>query len=533
VKTETEPHLARLGAWVAGLSPAAIPEEALRAARYQVLNMVAAAHAAASSPDLQAVGRALAAFGGGGGKCAVIASGTRLGPADAAFANTAHSIAHDFDDIVWMGHTCHSSVFAPLAVAEQEGASARDLLAAVVIANEIGGRLGASCFFGPLNGQLWSFIHLVGAAAATSKLLGLDAEKTTHALGIALAHPNFPLQPGFMKPSSKLLTAALPTRAGIAAAYLAREGMTGEPRTLEDRRGFWRRFSFLPLPFMLDGLGELWVMRTLSMKTFPGCFYFQTACSAVEDIQQRTGRIALDQVAHVRIGTTKLGAEVTRFGSSYLGEDETITPVSVGFDLRLTVAVLLSEGRLTSRELDPSWLAARTPELRRWQRLIQVRHDPALTGALLRSARQIGAGKQALSMLRLRDLPRIAMRYSEEYGSKLFSVEEVKNLLENVRGPAHTATAHGPLDPAGIPLYFPNRVEVVFKDGRKEIEQVDLPAGAFCAPDVERELWTKFQREVGESLGEDRARAAFAAGLRLGTGGEPAEAFVRAVTWAA
>lgn len=99
------------------------------------------------------------------GRPTVIATGERYGPADAAFANAAWSMAQDYDDIVWMGHTCHSAVFASLAVAEHEGAGAKELLLALLVANELGGRLGASCLLGPLDGQMWTFIHLVSAAA--------------------------------------------------------------------------------------------------------------------------------------------------------------------------------------------------------------------------------------------------------------------------------------------------------------------------------------------------------------------------------
>src|SRR5271165_3291721 len=168
-------------------------------------------------------------------------------------------------DIVWMGHTAHSAVFAALAVGELVGAQTSEVVDAIVVANELAGRLGASSILGPLNGQMWTFIHLVGAAAASARLLRLDAERTTHALAIALAQPTFALQPGFLRPTSKLLAAATPTATGLRAAFFAQAGMTGAPELLEDPRGFWSRFSFLPLPGMLGDLGELWVLRTLAV----------------------------------------------------------------------------------------------------------------------------------------------------------------------------------------------------------------------------------------------------------------------------
>jgi 2-methylcitrate dehydratase PrpD len=89
-----------------------------------------------------------------------------------------------------------------------------------------------------------------------------------------------------MAPSSKLLSAATPTRIGIQAAYFAREGITGEPALLEDSRGFWNTFAFIPLPDMMQDLGEFWAIQTLAMKTYPGCHYFQTACTAIEMLRE-------------------------------------------------------------------------------------------------------------------------------------------------------------------------------------------------------------------------------------------------------
>jgi 2-methylcitrate dehydratase PrpD len=131
---------------------------------------------------------------------------------------------------------------------------------------------------------MWTFIHLASAAAASARLLRLDAARTTHALAMALAQPEFALQPGSMRLTSKLLAAATPTAVGIRAAFYAQAGMMGAPAILEDARGFWRRLSYLPLPEMMGDLGEFWVLRTLAVETYPGCQYFQTALAALEGI---------------------------------------------------------------------------------------------------------------------------------------------------------------------------------------------------------------------------------------------------------
>ncbi len=503
-----EPHLSTLGRWVAGLELSAVPSRTLRAARAQVLDMVAAVHAAARVGAARAVLDGARAFASPG-RSTVLAAPETMGPADATLVNAACSMALDYDDIVWMGHTCHSATFAPLAVAEHEGRTSAELLVAVVAANEVAGRLGASSFLGPLNGQMWTFVHLAGAAAGAAKLLGLGEEQTTHALAIALAQPPFALQPAFLKPTSKLLAAATPAVIGLQAAYFARAGMTGAPAVLEDERGFWKRFSFLPMPFMLDGLGEEWVLDTFTLKTFPGCHYFQTALVALERISARSGGLSLDRVRQVRIETTKLACEVTHFASAY--EDGALTPVSVGFDLSLAAAVLLQAGRLGPEELTDEHLVRYGGEIRQWAGRVRVVHDPALTAKVVSAARSLPGGRRALAGMSLSKLATLARRYREEYRSRLFSLEDLGELL---RG-ALRADAPAPPGGDGVPLYFPARVTAEFSDGRAETERLDLPTGSLASPDFDRELENKVLRELSPTLGASKARAALAAGLEL------------------
>lgn len=549
-------HLSTLGAWVAGLRPDDIPADTLRAARYQVANMVAALHAAARLPDTQAVARAVIRSTGGTstatapatagratatastssptatastGGATLLGTGQRTCPADAAQANAAYTMAQDFDDIVWMGHTCHSAVFAALAVAEHEARDTRALLTAVVAANEVAGRLGASSFLGPLNGQMWTFIHLIGAAAATASLLGLDETRTTHALAIALAQPTFALQPAFLAPTSKLLSASVPTAIGIQAAYHAAEGMEGEPTLLEDRRGFWSRFSFHPMPGMLGELGRFWTLQTLSMKTFPGCHYFQTACTALERLQARLGRLDPARIRAIRLDTSKLGAEATRFGQEYGRTTPRIGHVNVNFDLATTAAVFLHAGRLTGAELDPAWLDAHTPAIAALRDRATVVHDPALTMAVIGSARALPTGRQALDDLHARDLLELRRRYRREYSSSLVSAAEAVGwvrALWNARSSAAPPSASG----SAIPLRFPNRVTLEFTDGHSDSERVDLPVASFCLPAAEAELRAKFTREVGANLGPERAHTAFADTLALES--QPLAAWVASVSLA-
>jgi 2-methylcitrate dehydratase PrpD len=155
-------------------------------------------------------------------------------------------------------------------------------------------------------------------------------------------------------------------------------------------------------------------------------------------------------------------------------------------------------------------------EIRALRERIVVRHDPELTGRVIAGARRIGTGKRAVAELRLADLRTLARRYGDEYGSRLFSLADATNLLKRVpralvsrrRRGEREATSDG-----GIPLYFPSRVTIELVGGGREEERVDLPVGSMAAPGVERALEEKVVASLGRTMGEERAKRAFAAGL--------------------
>jgi 2-methylcitrate dehydratase PrpD len=506
-----------MGAWLAAQRWATIPAPARTAARMQILNMIAAVHASARSPETRHV---LNALPPSTGPATIVATGRRVPPTEAAFVNAAFSMAQDFDDIIWVGHTCHSAVFAALAVAEAEGKTSQDMIAAVVLANEIAGRIGGSTFFGPLNGQMWTFIHLVAAATATAHLLGLDAERSTHALAIALAQPPIALQPAFFQPTSKFLAAAVPTQIGVQAAYFARAGMTGAANILEDRKGFWTWFAFRPLPEMLTDLGEWWAIQSLALKQYPACNYFQTALTAIERACATRWPEAPEEVERITLHTQKLGFEVTRIAREYAAgpaDEPLLTPLGVGFDGALAAAVMLHARRLTAEECEPRWLAANAEPLRKWYRRIKVVHDPALTMRVFDTALRIDAGRAALRSIGPREIVRLVGKYREHYGSSLLSAGDVAKWLragiERLRRPPT------PTSGEYLPVYFGNRVEIRFANGQVVSEQVDLQTGSM-ADDAMGVLTDKFLREAGARIGAERAGTALAAGLALGDRGD-------------
>src|SRR3954470_17615151 len=276
-----------LGGWAAGLSLPALPERVLERARLQTDAVLAAGRAG----EREAAAFAVAAPGGAPGE---------------VYMGAAASIAHDWDDYLYMGHTGHSSVWTGRAFSPDDPERA---LLAQIAGNEVAGRLGAALFLGPHNGQFWSAIHCGGAAAAAGVALGFDGQRLAHAIGISMYQPPYGLWPGFMGPATKLLTAAEPAAQGARAALLAAEGVDGPLDVVEAPRGLLRNLSFAPRPAMLGELGAVWLTDTLAFKPFPGCAYLQAAVDAAlrAGVQPRDVAEAVVDAGYLTVAMERLG----------------------------------------------------------------------------------------------------------------------------------------------------------------------------------------------------------------------------------
>ena len=494
----------RLAEWIVAVQPEHIPDPVRDKARAQLMSVIAACHAGSDTDAGCAAQRAVSAWNKPG-PCTVIPTGEQMALHEAVTVNAAFSMALDYDDYLYMGHTGHSVVLASLALCEQESLSAGEMLVAQVIANEIGGRIGASIVLGPQNGQAWSFIHAAAGAAVASRLLGLTAEQTAHALAIALYQPTFTLWPGFMGPTSKILTAAGPTVTGIQAAQMAREGLTGAREILEHpRKGFWKTFSFAPLPAMLGGLGKVWLTETLAVKAYPGCAYLDTTLDALfavleEAKARKDSPLSPNRVKRVVVEASLLTVEMDNLGAEH-DAGGPISPVTVNFSVSLSVAVGLLAGRLTPAELTRGFLDEHERAIRDLAARVELRHDWAMTIEVVRAFGHPPGGKPVLRQLRLRDLRRVLSGYrSQMGGSKKNRVGPLGLLPALWRARSGLFRA-----PAAFRTAFPARVAIETTDGHTYEARRDVPHGAPGQEGYFETVEAKFLREVGVHLPADR-----------------------------
>jgi 2-methylcitrate dehydratase PrpD len=455
----------RLAEFIAEMRFADLPTRVLESAKLQTLSMLAAA---AAGHRTQAGAAVLGAFLGrsttpDSDACSIIGVPERVPLRDALYLNAALSMTLDYDDYLFAGHTGHSAVLASLGVAEKLGLSGRELITLQVIANEIEGRIGASVLLGPLNGQLWSFIHAAGSAAVYARALELDVDAIESALGIALLQPPMPLGHGFFGSEAKTILASMPAAHGIDAVELVRAGLEGAPGILDGPQGFVAKYTPRPIEGAFTGLGSAWLTDTLCYKPYPGCAYIDSFVDAMLEIVEHH-RPEPDHVDRIEIAASVLTIGMDALSRPYLrGPDS--DPVTLNFSVPYNAAVTLIDGELTPRQLAPE----RIRDERVWELASRVKleHDPEWTKRLQQTSVIALAGGSA---------------------------ENPDIDLSNA-------------DLSSFEMSFGATVTLVLDDGRRPECAQAVPLGAAGRPreEIQRTVEAKFAREVPLLIADEHA----------------------------
>jgi 2-methylcitrate dehydratase PrpD len=337
-----------------------------------VLDTVGVTLAGAAEPAARIVQRVVGQ--NRGGPCGVLGTELRAGAADAALANGTAAHALDYDDMcfVSLAHPSAPLVAAALAVGEAAASTGRELLDAYVVGFEVEGRLGRA--MNPRHYQRgWhctSTLGTIGAAAAASRILRLDAGAADHAVAIAASEASG-LKDNFgtmVKP----LHAGLAARNGVLAALLAQAGMTASASAVGGAQGFLAAMDSEHAsldPFTAD-LGERWeiVDTGITVKLYPSCAGTHPSLDALLALKRRE-RVEVQEIDSIEIGVDPIVPTILLY-------DRPNNGLEGKFSMPFCAAAALVHGRVGIETFDPSVLG--NEDILAVQRRVTMRVDSTL-----------------------------------------------------------------------------------------------------------------------------------------------------------
>lgn len=234
-----------------------IPQDVRHEASRAVLNALGCAIGTARHETVDNALAAVSPYAGPPQAC-IYGRPERLDVLHAALVNGISMHVLDFDDTHERAvHPSAPVLPAVLAYAEWQKRSGRDLVHAFVLGVEAEVRIALSVFpeHYDIGWHITGTAGVFGSAAAMGKLLGLNEQRMTWALGIAATQAA-----GLREMFGSMCKSLHPGRAaqnGLTAALLAAQGFTSSDRAIEAPRGFAHVTSTKFDPSVItDGLGS-------------------------------------------------------------------------------------------------------------------------------------------------------------------------------------------------------------------------------------------------------------------------------------
>jgi 2-methylcitrate dehydratase PrpD len=220
-----------------------------------------------------------------------------------------------------------------------------------------------------------SSIGTLGAAAAASRLLRLDAESTVHALGIAASSAcGLKENLGSMV---KPLHAGMAARNGVMAARLAKAGLVSSVQAIEGPQGYLVAMDSSKPPSALReavaDLGSRWetLDTGITVKLYPSCAATHPPLDALLDLKRRY-EFTWEDIVSVNV-------EVDSMTPRLLMYDRPSTALEAKFSMPFCAAAALVFGAPSLETFEESKI--REPRVQKLLPAVTLRVDPSFDAA--------------------------------------------------------------------------------------------------------------------------------------------------------
>ena len=361
------------------LSYNALPEEVIDRVKYLTLDYLGVAARGSLSESSAPILNFISNRGMVGEGAVVIGTDLKADPTYAALANGTFAHSIELDDVVNEAslHPAVVIMSSALASSHIAGSSIRAFIEGIVVGYEAMIRLGFA--LDPKAHYAQGFhptgtCGTMGSALTAAKILGLDQETMTNALGIAGSQAAASME--FLSDGSftKRLHAGWAAHSGVIAALLAREGFTGPGTIIEGRYGFLRSHSPNSDPSSLfENWGDPFKVMKTSIKPHACCRYKQGPIDGILEIMHQ------NSLKHSDIEEVKLGILKAGFPIVVQPEESKYNPKSIvdaQFSMPFGAAVAILHGRASLEEYTQKNIMS--SEIKQMMKKIHCVEDPEL-----------------------------------------------------------------------------------------------------------------------------------------------------------
>lgn len=307
-----------------------LPSDVVAHAKVAIRDNLGVSLAAHKDQAVEAA-RKLAMTMGGKEQSTMIGTGVKVPCNIAALVNAVMASTLDMDDGAMgptggRGHPGAMIVPSSLVIAEYQNATGKDLIEAVVVGYEVA--LVTAWIIRGTEKPIASRLRVCagisgtyGVAAAAAKLLKLNVDEITNALGIAEAHCPFPQ-------IDTVITGTAMTKegcgwaamTGVTAALLAQAGFGG-PVTLYDLPGYPKE--------PLETLGRDWGILSLYFKPYAACRLSHAALDGLLELVKQHN-LTSDDIKTIAVSTSDYARGLSNYRPVSIWQAQYSIPFVIG-----------------------------------------------------------------------------------------------------------------------------------------------------------------------------------------------------------
>jgi 2-methylcitrate dehydratase PrpD len=271
---------------------------------------------------------------------------------NAALANAVMAHACNFDDTYEAGvyHPGCSIIPAALAVAERQNASGKDLITSIIAGYDVAVRVAEALSPWHYEGghNPTGTCNTFGAAASSGKILDLNTDQLTHALGMAGMQAAGLMQQVIEGVASdNCMYAGKSSQNGVFASLLAQMDYKVSPTIIEGEKGFCKVMSSnCDQSKLTEGLGDSFKILETTVKPYPCCRFTHGPIEAILRLV-RKHKLKSENVKRIRLRTFDFFSGCDR--PDYMKD---ASDYKMKNSYQYTLAVALLEGKVSLEDFE-------------------------------------------------------------------------------------------------------------------------------------------------------------------------------------